>query len=111
VLMIEDDYYHAARALRGADAEVMGTCPTAEAARDELEERRLDAVALDGNLGLGAACKLAETLKDRGISFVFVTGYDQQVIPPEFEHVEPLEKPVELRRIVAAVSKLVAKAT
>jgi DNA-binding response OmpR family regulator len=90
LLMIEDDYYQAtdaARALPGAGAEVMGTCPTAEAARDELEERRPDAVVLDVNLGLGPAFKLAETLKDRGISFVFVTGYDQQVILPEFEHV------------------------
>ena len=41
VLVVEDDYYQAAdaaRALRGAGAEVMGPCPTMEAALTELEE-------------------------------------------------------------------------
>ena len=32
--------------------------------------------------------------------FVFVTGYDEGVIPQEFSDVERLQKPVELRRVV-----------
>ncbi|TGD99882.1 PAS domain S-box protein [Methylobacterium nonmethylotrophicum] len=109
VLVVEDDYYLAtdtARALRGAGAEVMGPCATEEDARVELAEQRPDAVVVDINLGPGLSFKLAETFKDRGIPFVFTTGYDAEVIPAEFEGVERLEKPLQLRQIVGAVAKL-----
>ena len=109
VMVVEDDYYLAidvARAMLGAGAEVAGPCPTEAAARAELAQQRPDAVVLDINLGAGATFKLAEVLKDGGIPFVFVTGYDQGAMPAEFADVERLEKPVQLRRIVNAVSRL-----
>jgi PAS domain S-box-containing protein len=109
VLVVEDDYYlatDAARALRGAGADVMGPCGTEEDARAELEEQRPDAAVVDINLGPGSSFKLAQALKDRGIPFVFATGYDAGVIPEEFEGVDRLEKPLQLRRIVDAVAKL-----
>lgn len=111
VLVVEDDYYLAtdtARALQGAGAEVLGPCARDEDARAELAEQRPDAVVLDINLGEGASFKLAEHLKDSGISFVFTTGYDQGVIPAEFSGVERLEKPLQLRQVVGAVSKLLS---
>ena len=113
VLVVEDDYYLAtdtARALRGAGAEVLGPCATEEDARAELAERRPDVVVVDINLGPGPSFKLAETLKDSGIPFVFTTGYDAEVIPAEFEGVDRLEKPLQLRQIVGAVAKLIAAA-
>lgn len=109
VLVVEDDFYlatDAARALRGAGAEVLGPCSTEAEAREELAARRPDAVLLDINLGLGPDFKLAETLKDAGIPFAFVTGYDQEIIPVEFDEVERLEKPVQLRQLVSTVAKL-----
>ena len=84
----------------------MGPCPTEESARATLEEQRPDAVVLDINLGSGATFKLAEMLKDRGVPFVFLTGDDQVMIPTEFAHVERLQKPVESRQLVGAISKL-----
>jgi PAS domain S-box-containing protein len=111
VLVVEDDYYlatDAARALQGAGAEVLGPFPTEEAARAEVEKRCPDAVVVDINLGAGPSFKLAEALKDRGVPFVFVTGYDQEMIPKEFDHIQRLEKPIQLRQIVNAISKLVA---
>ena len=75
-------------------------------ARAELTERRPDAVVLDVNLGRGPSFKLAEMLKDRGIPFVFVSGYDEAVIPAEFNDIDFLEKPVQLRRILGAVARL-----
>ena len=110
VLVIEDEYYIAtdiARTLRGAGATVSGPCGSEEAARVELVEQRPDAVVLDINLGSGASFKLAETVKDHGIPFVFVTGYDQRKIPEEFKGIERLEKPAQLRHIVQAIGKLV----
>ena len=114
VLVVEDDYYLAtdsARALRGAGAEVMGPCASEEDARAALNDLRPDAVVLDINLGTGATFKLAEHLKDNGIPFVFVTGYDPDVIPAEFDGVERLEKPVQLRQVVGAVARLVTPQT
>ena len=99
VLVVEDDYFlatDAARALDGAGAKVLGPCSTESDARNEIAERRPDAVLLDINLGTGSSFKLAEALKDQGIPFVFVTGYDQDVIPTEFDGVPRLEKPVPL---------------
>ena len=109
VLNVEDDFYlatDAARALRGAGADVTGACATEEDARAELAEQRPNAVAVDINLGPGPSFKLAEHLKDNGIPFVFTIGYDAEVIPVEFESVERLEKPLQLRQIVGAVAKL-----
>ena len=110
VLVVEDEYYIAtdiARALRGAGAQVSGPCPTEEAARIELVTQHPDAVVLDINLGSGPSFTLAEMVKDHGIPFVFVTGYDQGKIPEEFKDVERLEKPTQLRHIVQAIGKLV----
>ncbi|MCY1644792.1 PAS domain S-box protein [Methylorubrum sp. SL192] len=111
ILVVEDDYYLAtdiARALRGAGAEVLGPCATEDDAQAELDEQRPDAVVIDVNLGLGPSFKLAWRLKDGGIPFVFTTGYDAGVISPEFEAIERLEKPLQLRHIVGAVLRLTA---
>jgi PAS domain S-box-containing protein len=113
VLVVEDDYYlatDAARALAGAGAEVLGPCSTKEEARAELREQRPDAVLLDINLGFGPDFKLAEILKDRDIPFLFITGYDEDVIPAEFEGVGRLQKPVQLRRMIGALFDLLPAA-
>ncbi|AWN51069.1 PAS domain-containing protein [Methylobacterium sp. 17Sr1-1] len=110
VLVIEDDYYlatDAARGLRGAGAEVLGPSSTGEDVRAELTQQRPDAAVIDINLGDGPSFALAETLKDQGIPFVFITGYNQEIIPAKFNDIERLEKPVQLRQIVDAVAKLV----
>ncbi|MCJ2028694.1 PAS domain-containing protein [Methylobacterium sp. J-043] len=103
ILVVEDDYYLAtdtARALQGAGAEVIGPCPSEEAAREALDERAPAAALVDINLGSGPSFTLAALLRERGVPFVFITGYDEGVIPPDFADVERLQKPVELRRVV-----------
>jgi CheY-like chemotaxis protein len=114
ILVVDDEYYlaaDAARALQGAGAEVLGPCPAEEGAREELAEGKPDAVIVDINLGSGPSFKFAETLRDRAIQFVFLTGYDEEAIPAEFDKVERLQKPVQLRQIVGAVAKLLAEGT
>ncbi|MGX1167026.1 PAS domain S-box-containing protein [Bradyrhizobium sp. USDA 372] len=109
VLVVEDDYYQAtdtARALAGAGANVIGPCPTEDAARIELGKQRPDAVVLDINLGERPTFELSATLLEQSIPFVFVTGYDQDVIPEGYEHIERIQKPVLLRQIVETVSRL-----
>lgn len=111
ILVVEDEYYLAtdtARALQGAGAQVIGPCPSEEMARAEMRAQLPDAAVLDVNLGAGPSLKLAETLKDERIPFVFVTGYDPKMIPEEFSDIERLAKPVQLRHVVGAVAKLLA---
>ncbi|MCC6913401.1 MAG: PAS domain-containing protein [Rhodospirillaceae bacterium] len=107
VLVVEDDYYmasDAARALQGAGAAVVGVCPTEDAALAALDREHPELVVLDINLGPGASFKLAALLKERGIPFIFVTGYDEQAIPSEFDAVPRLQKPVDLRALVRTVA-------
>ena len=109
VLVVEDDFYLAndtARALQGVGAEVLGPCSTEEAARDELEEAHPTGAVVDINLGRGPSFALARTLRQQGVAFVFITGYDEAVIPPEFEGVARLQKPVELRQVVGSLAKV-----
>ena len=109
VLVVEDDYYLAtdtARALRGAGADVMGPYASEADARADLMDHHPDAAVVDINLGPGPSFKLAETLKDGGVPFVFTTGYDPEIIPQEFESIGRLEKPFQLRQVVGAVARL-----
>lgn len=107
ILVVEDDYYLAndtARALQGAGAEVIGPCPNEDAARDAIIDAPPTGAILDINLNGRRSFELARELNKQGIPFVFVTGYNQEVIPTEFEAVSRLQKPVEFRRIVSVLA-------
>ena len=108
ILVVEDDYYLAtdtARALKGAGAEVIGPCPTEEAARSALSDATPTGAVLDLNLGdTGPSFTLAAELRDRMVPFIMVTGYDAAVVPAEFETIARLQKPVQFRQIVDALA-------
>ena len=75
----------------GADVELAAT------ATDALRAIRLntfDAAILDVNLYIETSFAVAEYLQDRGIPFVFATGYGETVIVPErFKTVAVISKP------------------
>jgi DNA-binding LytR/AlgR family response regulator len=109
VLVLEDDFYlaeDASGALRGAGAEVIGPCPSTAAAIKAIQARSPTAAIVDINLGTGPSFEMARVLRKAGTPFVFLTGYDQAVIPAEFEDVARLQKPVQLRHVVRAVAAL-----
>ena len=110
ILVVEDDYYVAsdtAAALRGAGAIVLGPSPTAEDAAHLLEHETPTSVVLDLNLGGGGPkFEIAHRLLERGIPFIFLTGYDPDVIPDDLANIKRLQKPIALREVVEAVSRL-----
>ena len=110
VLVVEDDYYQAAdadAALRGAGAEVLGPCANEEKARDLLNSEMPTHAVIDLNLGGGGPnFEVARLLKSLGVPFVFLTGYDAQVVPQELTDVVRLQKPVEFRQIIEEVGRL-----
>ena len=110
VLVVEDDYYIAgdtAAALRGAGATVLGPCPSEDATLDLLETATPTHAVLDLNLGGGGPrFAIAHELKERGMPFIFLTGYDPDAVPPDLADVVRLQKPVPFRSIVEAVGQL-----
>ncbi|MGX1167023.1 PAS domain S-box-containing protein [Bradyrhizobium sp. USDA 372] len=112
VLVVEDDYYIAgdtAAALRGAGAEVLGPCPDEDTTLSLFDSQMPTHAVLDLNLGGGGPkFAIARWLKERGVPFVFLTGYDQDVVPNELADVVRLQKPLPQRKVVEAVADLKA---
>jgi PAS domain S-box-containing protein len=110
VLVVEDDYYMAsdtAAALRGAGATVLGPCPSEDATLDLLETATPTHAVLDLNLGGGGPrFEIAHALKEHGVPFIFLTGYDPDAVPADLADVVRLQKPVSFSRIVEAVAQL-----
>jgi PAS domain S-box-containing protein len=113
ILLVEDDFYlagDAERALRGAGAVVEGPYPSQSQAEDALARQRPDCAMIDINLGSGPSFELARRLRQHQVPFVFLTGYDRDLIPQEFSDVRCLQKPVEFRDMVQSIVELVQRA-
>ncbi|RWH73422.1 response regulator [Mesorhizobium sp.] len=109
VLVVEDDFYLAddtRQMLEEAGAEVLGPVSAANEALSLLEMLRPDYAVVDVNLGAGPSFGLASTLQARGIPFVFLTGYDLDIVPAEFKGVPCLQKPVDPEKVLVALSTL-----
>jgi DNA-binding response OmpR family regulator len=109
VLIVEDDFYLAddtQQILEAAGAKVLGPVSAAEQALSLLELQRPDYAVVDVNLGAGPSFGLASTLQTRGIPFVFLTGYDPDIIPAEFRGAPCLQKPVDPEKVVVTIITL-----
>jgi CheY-like chemotaxis protein len=114
ILVVEDEYFLADEldmALTEAGAAVLGPAPSVDAALRVLDQGiEPDIAVLDINLGGELAYPVADVLADRGIPFLFTTGYDQSSLPERHAAVRRLEKPVEPSAILEAVERLILKA-
>jgi CheY-like chemotaxis protein len=72
---------------------VVGPCCSLKEALAEASAE-FDAAFLDLNLGGELVYPVAASLAERGIPFVFVTGYGRESIDQGFEQVPILQKPV-----------------
>ncbi|MBW9117987.1 PAS domain S-box protein [Rhizobium cauense] len=110
ILVVEDDYYMASdimAALRGAGADVLGPCPSEGTTEALLETVTPTSAILDLNLGGGGPrFEIARRLKERGIPFLFLTGYDPDIIPDDMTEILRLQKPVAMLEVVEAISRL-----
>jgi DNA-binding NtrC family response regulator len=109
VLVVEDEYFQAQDCcewLRSAGATVAGPVRSCVDAKDILDRARVDAAVVDINLGHGPDFQVASQLTDRGVPFIFATGYDDMVIPAEFQQAPTLQKPYDSQDLIAAVSSL-----
>lgn len=107
VLVVEDEYILAMDIVNGLESEgakVVGPVGTIDDALDLIgENEELDGAVVDLNLLGEMAFPVADALGERGVPFVFATGYDQASIPPCYRHVTRCEKPVAVPKIAHAL--------
>lgn len=71
------------------------------------EQSHFDAAILDVNLGRSLVFPLAERLREKGVPFVFASGYGSEGIPAGFSHYPVLMKPFDAKTLLSALEKLV----
>ena len=81
-------------------------CGSLECARDTLAAERPDGAILDVNIHGERSYPLAETLVERGIPFIFATGYGEALHPPQFAGVPTVSKPYRMSELEAAFAAL-----
>jgi CheY-like chemotaxis protein len=104
VLVVEDEYVMAQdlrQELEDAGAVVLGPVPTVADALDLLAyEAEPDAALLDVSLGGEMVFPVADVLRERGVPFMFATGYDQWSLPQAYTDVPRCEKPFDVERCI-----------
>lgn len=107
VLLVEDDYFIVKDLRRQFQREGATVLGPASNVPDALELVRsspqIDAAVLDVNLQGEMVFPVADALARRGVPFVFATGYDPVVIPPEHGKVRHCSKPVDPMRLAEAL--------
>lgn len=107
ILVLENDYILATdieRILARSGVNILGPFSQPEMALRALERQTPSAALLDINLGSGPSFDVARKLKEKGVPFAFVTGYE--AAPEEWRDVPILTKPVAQRDIDRLVGTL-----
>ncbi|WP_428970238.1 response regulator [Sphingomonas sp. Xoc002] len=111
ILVVEDEYMLADELqmeLADADAIVLGPVSTVEEAIDLIaSEAQIDGSILDVNLSGELVFPVADRLAERGVPFLFTTGYDGSIIPARFADIDRCEKPINMRRITQAIGRVI----
>lgn len=110
ILVAEDEYLiarHMRALLRRLGGEVIGPVPNLDRAIELARTERLEAAILDIKLADDRPVyPLADLLAERGVPFLFVSGYGPQDIPRRYRKVQLIVKPANLRAFHAAVDAL-----
>ncbi|MGA0605633.1 HWE histidine kinase domain-containing protein [Phenylobacterium sp. VNQ135] len=110
VLIVEDAVLLALELETGlseAGAEVVGPAYELEEAL-ALLDRPIDAAVLDANLNGRSVMPVAELLAQRGVPFVFATGYGEAGGAPGGFDAPVIRKPYDVTQVAAAVAELLA---
>lgn len=107
VLLVEDEYFivdDLARAFSAKGAEVLGpVASVADAFALISRTDRIDGAVLDITLQDANVFSVADALAERGVPFIFSTGYEKAIIPERFVGIVRCEKPVDPLKVVAAL--------
>ena len=112
VLIVEDEWLIAASLeddLREAGFDIVGPAPTLVAARKLLDEQHFNAAVLDVTLGEEKSYPIARLLIERGIPFLFLSGYTEGDLPVEFNGAPLMTKPANGALVARAIKALLAR--
>jgi DNA-binding response OmpR family regulator len=79
-------------------------------ARELASNGDFSAAILDVNLDGQEIFPVAEILAERGLPFVFVTGYGESSLPPTYRNRPALQKPFQTERLKSTLAGLFAPA-
>lgn len=111
ILVVEDEYMLADELrteLTDAEAIVIGPVGAVEAACELVHaDPKIDGAILDLNLRGEMVYPVADLLVERGVRFLFTTGYDQAVIPFRFAGIVRCEKPISMHQVIREIGRVV----
>jgi CheY-like chemotaxis protein len=85
---------------------VISVVGTIEQALKKVETLTLDAAVLDVNLGGEKAFAVADALMERGVPFLFCTGYSESGLPEPYRRQTLINKPYTRDALGAALASL-----
>ncbi|MDR6758924.1 CheY-like chemotaxis protein [Mycoplana sp. BE70] len=106
ILVVEDEYLLAdecRKKLEKYGATVIGPTGSVQQALRLIADQAIDAAILDVHLGGELVFPVADQLIERGIAFVFATGYDPSIVPDRFPGFVLCDKPLALEKIAKAL--------
>ena len=86
--------------------DVVGSAASVEQALERLPSLEADMAMVDVNLAGAESFPVADALRERGIPFLFTTGYGRQGLPARFADTPVLAKPFRRPDIEAVLSQL-----
>jgi CheY-like chemotaxis protein len=111
ILVVEDNFLAAEVVrdmLESSGCAVIGPVGRIADALRLAEEEALDGAILDINLNGERCFPIALALRQRGVPFVFLTGYDDEaIIPVELRPARRLGKPVFEPQLLAALAEVI----
>jgi CheY-like chemotaxis protein len=107
ILVVEDNLLTADAIqdlLETSGCEVIGPAPTVAAALELIARTALDGAVLDISLGSELSFPVAAALIEQDIPFLFLTGHDELVVPPQYRAMRRLEKAADMRLLAEVVT-------
>ena len=109
IMVVEDDYLIAVELVRSLErlgVHVLGPVGSVGDAMElvEREAAGMDGAVLDIHLGDERGFPVADALIQRGVPFVFLTGYDASAIPAAYAAAPRCEKPVDTAQLLRVLA-------
>jgi CheY-like chemotaxis protein len=90
--------------------EVVASASNIERAKTLVDEAEVDLAIVDVNLNGHHTYPLADTLTERGIPFIFATGYGNAGLKTEWQEAKVLQKPFTERDLATVIDETIRSA-
>ena len=109
ILLVEDSPVVApftAELLDELGCEMVGPAPNLAAARELVENERIDAALMDVRIRGERSFGICDMLDAKGVPFVFTSGYADWILPEKWQDRPRVQKPYTIEQIEEALTNL-----